>query len=298
MALNSGPAAKIVLQMGLGRSTFTEAHYSRSYVDIGNSNFLANALALAAARVALFGDGVVLLRIRLSRTDQPRNIYNMPLIGVVTSVNPVPIFNPVVDADIPNVSVQLRANDGTGHNKNMYLAGIPEGAVEIAGGTAQYVTLTGSLVNAFNTYIAQLQANWSFRVKSPVLPAIQVQTLNILSAPVPGIQIVTNAPLTSQPSTLPFTVNLSGFRRSNSRIPGLSGLYTCVQIAANPTGGAFGYLLSSTELVPVANFAKLGTISVSGYQYAPYFNINVVKAGTRKRGGRAGLALGRSRSRA
>lgn len=287
---------KCTMQFTIGRASFTESHYSRTYSDPNAAGAVTAALRLAGFRVALLGAGCVLSRLRLSRTDIPRTINNVSLLGVQTSTDATVTGKITQDADIPNCSVIANANDGAGHSKNLYLAGLPEASIVLDGMSAPMFSFSGILAGTWGSYVAELQAAWNFRVKLPVVPAVQVN--NIIAGPVtpiPGVILTTSIPLTAQPVHTPFEVNLSGFRRSSTRTPGLSGLYSCEaysQALGPPQINS--YTLAGTGNVNPIGFLRLGSMSLNGYTYVPYVNISISKGGTRKRGGSAGLPRGRS----
>lgn len=287
---------KCTMQFNLARASFTESHYSRTFSDPNAAGAVTAALRLAAKRIALLGAGCYLSRLRLSRTDIPRTINNVSLLGVVVATDAFETGDITEDADIPNVSVIASANDGAGHSKNLYLAGLPDNCIELAGGSAQYFRFVGTLSSAWTAYVTELTTSWNFRVKLPLLPAVKVvDVISGPATPIPGVILQTNIPLTGQPISTPFEVNLSGFRRSSTRTPGLSGLYSVEQYAlvVGPPQ-VNSYVLAGTGNVNVLGFLKFGLMAVNGYTYVPYLNMSISKGGTRKRGGSAGLPRGRS----
>jgi hypothetical protein len=289
---------KVTMQFTLGRASFTESHYSRTFSDAFSLGATTAALRLAGLRVAMNGNGTVLTRLRLSRTDIPRTVNNINLTGAYVATNPFPDGLPADDSDIPNVSVICSANDGAGHSKNLYLAGLPEASIELAGRTAQYFQFTGQLAAAFTAYQTELVANWNFRVSTPLAGAAQVNQLNNVIVPVPGVQLETSIPIPGVVNPAPFEVLLKGFRRVGTRSPGLSGIYDCVAVTVIPGPPAqYLYTLANTGNVNLNNFLRLGTIAGQAFTYVPYQYIAISKGGTRKRGGSAGLPRGRSKTR-
>jgi len=290
---------KVTMQFVLGRSSWTESHYSRTFTDIYSNGAQAAALKLAGIRSALLGNGAALGRLRLSRTDVKRTINNVPLDGVVPATGSLPQDDPATDADIPNVSAILSCSDQNGHTKNLYLAGIPEGTVEISQATPLYFKFTGGWTKIYNAYVTELVANWNFRVKAPIQPATLVHVVQPTQTPLPGVKITILSPLTGQPADPPFEVDLVGFRRLNTRSPGLSGPYDVIQVDSlvGPPAATVLYLADTGNVSPT-NFTRLGTAAVMAFQYVPYQNIVVTKSGTRKRGGSIGAPRGRSRTRA
>lgn len=289
---------KLTMQFTLGRASFTESHYSRAYSDPFGSGAANAAFRLAGLRVALNGFGTVLTRIRLSRTDVVRTVNNLNLNGAYTFTGQLADGLPADDSDIPNVSVVLNCNDGAGHSKNIYLAGLPEACIELAGRSAQYFQFTAGVSAAYTAYVTELVANWNFRVSAPVGLGAQVNLLTPTAVPVPGIVLSTSISIPGVVTPAPFEVLLKGFRRLGTRSPGLSGLYDVVnvQIVAGPPA-VYNYTISGTGNVNADNFTRLGTISGQVFSYVPYMNIAISKGGTRKRGGSAGLPRGRSKTR-
>lgn len=290
---------KATMQFTLGRASFTESHYSRVYTDPTSAGAQAAAVRLATLRINLLGAGCALTRLRLSRTDIPRFVVNVDLTGVkLSNLSAVPQDTPT-DADIPNVSAIARADDQNGHAKNLYLAGIPEGAVQISSAAPLYFEWTGILANAWKAYIFELQTSWNFRVGNPIAPRTQVQLVVNTITPIPAVNLTIITPLTGQPAQPPFSVYLNGFRRNNTRLPNLSGVYEVVAVSPPITSaGPYSLTLAETGDVQGTNFTRLGTAAVQAYSYVPYVNLSITKSGTRKRGGSAGLPRGRSRTRA
>jgi hypothetical protein len=291
-------AMKVTMIFSVGRASPTETHYSKAFDDPTTPSAIAAALQLVGFRVALLGQGAALIGLRLSRSDRPRVVVNPPLVGVVVGNGLAGPGDAPNNTDQPNVSALLRCSDNFGNAKSLYLCGIPEGSIAIASQQPLYFQFIGPLAAGFVAYVNELQANWQFRVKAPLAPSDVVTAQNV-TVPVPGVTITTNAPLAGQPTQPPYEVNLSGFRRSNTRQPGLSGLYRVLVVTpAPPLAGAQTFLLGETGNVQATNFLKLGTVAVNNFAFASYNLVKVVKSGTRKRGGSAAAPRGRSRPRA
>ena len=287
---------KATMIFRLGSATWSEAHYSGTLTDPTTPAAAAAAIQLAKKRVPLLGGGAFLVRLRLSRTDIPRVVVNPSLAGVVTGQIPDAANYDTFDAAPPNNCAVVRVDNNAGSAANLYLGGVPQGALDITDTQPQYWRWNSGYVNLWNAYVAELIMNWKFRT---VLAQVGVPVQALLNTLLPSPAIQLNTAVVIGPNLVaPFEVTLSGFRRSNTRLPGLSGIYTVTASgpAVAPLPG-FLYTLGETGNVEEGNFTKLGKVALFSYAYTGYANINVTKAGTRKRGGSQGAPRGRSRPR-
>lgn len=306
-------AIKTTIVMSQGFYTWTESHYQRNTSTLtpdfgsGTSPSTNNAIALANARAALLGQGASIVRLRNSDTTLPRssqvvpqNDYQNagPYVGVAGS--------DTLWSQDPNSVVLMHASSlGFVYNKNWYLSGIPDGVIDTEPTTQipDGLNFLNAFTNPYQTYVNLLTSAWNFRVGGAANALSQVLAV-VPSAQFPntvGIQVagpLAGAPAPTNGNYPPFEVNLTGFRRSNTRVPGLSGTYQVVGVIP-PTNlvNTYTYFLGETGNVVISNLTKIGGARVQNFSYVQYSQITPTRAGHRKRGVRTGRPLGRSKSR-
>lgn len=306
---------KTSIVMRQGTYTWTESHYQRNtsvLTPITGGNINSSPSGAAAARLAgfraqLLGSGASVVRVRNSDTNVPRAVQNVPF-QYYAFVGP---YTGAVDIDTnyaqdPNSVMLMRANSqGFQYSKNWYLSGIPDGVIttEPDGFPDTGLQFIPPFITPYQNYVGELLSSWNFRVQggaNAVSPVLQVVT----SAQFPntvGIQV--SGPLAGAPAPVggnypPFEVVLRGFRRSNTRVPGLSGVYQVVgTIPPVAPATTYTYFLGETGNVVISNITRIGNAQVQSFQTAQYAQITPSRAGHRKRGVRTGQPLGHSRSR-
>jgi hypothetical protein len=304
-------AIKTTLVMSQGYFTWTESHYQRNTSSLFgngsgvNSPASQQAIQLANARSQLLGKGAAIVRVRNSDTTIPRSAFDLPD-NSYTAIGPFVgvVGQDTLWAEFADTSLLMRAySPAFAYSKNFYLAGLPDGLFDTEPPNPDGLEWLGPFITPFNAYVNLLLGTWNFRTQGGVFAPAQV-TQVVTSAQFPNtVGVVTAAQIAGQPAPVagvvqPFEVNLTGFRRNNTRVPGLSGRYQVVGVVL-PAGAVttYTYFLGETGNVVPSNLTKMGAIETISYSYQPYGSIAATRAGRRKRGVRTGRPLGRSKSR-
>jgi len=273
------------------RYAWSEAYYN--LLTFGNPQQVVKAQNLCSLRGACLGNNASLYAARVSNFPANRQIDDVDITQSTStgdwSANTPNVENPT---DIANRCIVLKSDTAVG-SKLIYLAGAPEG-VNIADQQPPY-NVSPNRVSGFskilNRFINELQTGgWGCRSwKATVaIQAIGI-TQGTQNPPLIGVELATNPnwPVNSK-------VLLGGWRRTNPRSPGLSGVFT-VQGVPLPTqvNPPFIYYLWGTANVNPNNFKTIGTIGLVQYQIVTFQGFLIDKGTTRKRGVRTLAPLGK-----
>jgi hypothetical protein len=279
---------------------WTESHYWLTSGSPALANAIAPAQQLASYRVPCLGNGCSLTRIRLSSYPANRETVDIDYSGAVSG--------PTWPADptglLYSASRSFTAllgtftGQGTGQS-NYYLGGIPVSlGYTVPGDTTgvQWGSCPGfsSRAAALNSFLTDGAWGWLTRGTTVTYTVQGVVT----NAAVPGmIGLIWNpaAPLPAVGSV----VVVKGFRRINTRLPPLGGVWKVGQVlAGQPAAGQTSVFLFNSGAVPPANYLSLGSAGVFNPSFNTYTFLQWVEIVSRKRGGSIGAPRGRSRIRA
>ncbi len=315
---------KFDMIMSCSDQTWSETHYYLQASDLPQTTGPFNALA--ALRQGVLGNYAFVVGYRISEVPANRVVQDedWPPVSPITGYWPPSDLNGLYTATLPNVSILVRMTGQPNYSappKNLYLACPPRAATTVVppnnvdlGNLPAFTTnlgrymgmLTGSnMPQAGPPDIAQNAWGYRARQRGNSVNVLQINT----NAGFPNtVGIVTQNALpgigfgpTANPPGTSLEVYLTGQRRVNTRIPGLSGAWTVSAILppVAPATSPYTYFLAGSGNVVPTNFPKPGVIAPLDYQYVPYsWFWTLDRAGTRKRGGSIGLRRGRSRIRA
>jgi hypothetical protein len=299
------PGQSVTMLFSDVNQTWSETHWS--VTSPGFAALSPLATSLANLRVSLLGYGARLLAVRMSDLGNPRNVQYVtgnnlnltnPLYG---TGGPTSIAGAAQsDAAIANTAVQLLLRT-SGPNKRLYLAGNPQDATGtdptsqrgIEGGwnaawykaIIQYINVGGVATGAYGL----CGGGWGCLAKLPTNPQSCVAVVPT-GAYAGNAAVSTTNPLVS---VVGQKILVKGFRSVNSKLKGLSGVYTILAIQSGNV-----YVLSKTSALQVANVQSLpGTAFDLKYQVCPYTFGTFSKAGSRKRGARVFAPAGRFKIR-
>jgi hypothetical protein len=223
------------------------------------------------------------------------------------------------DAVTPNNALLINMTAGgaiNGPPKKLYLAGVPQATISTFGDNRDQLGDYPQFVSQLASYMAFLtgnfkpnstssdvQALWGYRARDN---AGDVKSAGDPTAgPGPdfhiGIQTSLALPGVGTGVGQTLHVYLTGWRRKNPRLPGLSGVWQVSLIAPPiaPAAGPWTYYLQGSSRVDATNFVSIGKIGPLAYKYpayGPYWSIE--RAVTRKRGESIARRRGRSPIRA
>ena len=308
---------KFDMFMSLNGQTWSESHYflPGSTLPVQTAPFTS----LMSFRAACLGRGASVTGGRISTvpgSEVTEDIYLSP--GGYTPSWPVDTVYGSYNATIPNDSllVRMSAQDYTAAPiKSLYLASPPSIAISTSSHNPNDLGTDASFNTALGQYMYQLtnnpapgnfngvnQSTWGYRVRDTSLE------LNAL-APVtnsgyPGMIGIPTLVAIPNVGFMPGNVHevyITGYRRINPRLQGLSGKWSIYQFTSPvaPATFPYTYYLNGSGNVSPTNFSTIGLIAPMTYVYRPYGLLwNVDKAVTRKRGESIGARRGRSRIRA
>jgi hypothetical protein len=284
------------------RRSWTETHYALGATTLDSAD--GPAVNLGTLRAALLGSNAFVTGFRLSSVPANRQVED----GTGTNETgnwPSDPTGTQYDSDLANIALMLRFTGqvagppvAAAPPKNLFLAGVPAGVIEVGGTGGKDYVIGGpfsTALSAYGNYLAfSNQAYWGYRTRSDLgtIPA-QGIVVNALSPSQIGIVCATLAGVVAGSE-----VYLTGWRREGTNLPGLSGPYTVASVTtvAGPPSISTYYLFNTGNVSPL-NFVKPGNIAPLNYTFAAYQSWQPIKAVTRKRGGSIGLPRGRSRVR-
>jgi hypothetical protein len=308
---------KFDMFMSLNGQTWSESHYflPGTTLPVQTSPFLS----LMSFRAACLGYGASVTGGRISTvpgSEVTEDIY-LPGGGYIPHW-PLDPIGGTYNATIPNDSLLVRMSAAVytaSPIKSLYLAAPPAVAISTSSHTPNDVGSDASFSTALGQYMYQLTGNatpgnfngtsgdrWGYRVRdtSQELYALAPVT----NSGYPGmIGIPTLVPIPNV-GDLPGNIRavyITGYRRINPRLQGLSGKWEVFQFTSPvaPATNPYTYYLINSGNVSPTNFLTKGLIAPLVYVYRPYGPLwNVDKAVTRKRGESIGARRGRSRIRA
>jgi hypothetical protein len=288
---------KVTLFMGAEGYSWSESHYYLGTNDFGSTN--GPAVSLAQLRNATLGQYANVLAARMSYVPANRQVFEVDLSQLFGSSQLFTAIPGGDNSDQPFTALMMNLQN-LASNKNLYLAGIPDGVVVINPNFPNGFEPGGDFANELKGYMNFLTGQgvstpaWGFRsrIKLPgtMVNAVASQpgynnNIGVSTAVDPGIAAGSEA-------------NLTGFKRINTRVPSLAGAYEVIAVIPPGSGNPnWITVLGETGNVQEDNFFKLGVIAPLTFQYLPYQSWHVVRVTHRKRGGSFGLPRGRSRAR-
>jgi hypothetical protein len=290
---------KVTLFMVQGKFSWSETHYLINIPDFVDA--IPPATVLAGLRAALLGNNAALVQVRLSKSPASRQVFDLnPSTWTHTGVWPSDPAGGTYSSDRAYSALMMRISTNLAPGKNLYLAGIPDNVIETGPTIPDGYVLQPAFSYPLYAYMNYLVGSggfsgWGYRSRDAIgdMNAVGISTSALYPNAV-GISSLTTLPGVG----LGKEVFLSGWRRINPRVPGLSGAYNVV--GYNPAGvsTAFDtYFLGETGNVAPTNLIPFGKIGPLVYDYVQYQSWSTRKAVSRKRGGSFDLPRGRSRVR-
>jgi hypothetical protein len=288
---------KVTMYFSLANYSWSETHYY--LLSTAESVVHPYTVQLANYRARLLGDYANLSAIRLSTVPSNRNVTDIDpsewsgagFVGTDTGMGDV-------TAERPYSSLLLLFT-GQVSQKNMYLGGLPDEIIQTTPTSNTGYVPSGDWQMRFNQWSQYLvkpdgTSQWGFRSRfgEPGIPITSVGLATGVGSNIGLFSMVNlGVPVGSD-------VYLTGFRRSNTRQPGLSGSYQVIGIIPPGSGvTSWETILGETGNVVPSNFISMGTAQPLVYQYVPYIACTPRRATSRKRGGSFGRPRGRLRAR-
>lgn len=287
---------KLTVFFGLDNYSWSEAIYLTTGVSPADG--VPAAVKYLNARSGLLGTYVTILSARISTFPANRFVADVDpsLYYHSTNYSPPPDNDPTEFSSDRAYSSLLLRMTGAPYVKRTYLAGIPDSVIgegpSFVGG---YAGDNSPFTKALKSYFALLGSGaYGFRVRNKVGDVVSVPPL----APV-GVQptlIAVEAPAALPGVIAGSDVYLSGWRRINTKFPGLNGSFRVVQVNPSSVNLTVSYVLGGTGNVLISNFFSPGKIGPLVYQIQTIDlgSVIPVKAVLHKRGGSYGLPHGRS----
>ena len=293
---------RMTLYFELGNSTWTESHYLPQALSYGAA--YSAAQAVCAKRVFLMAPNVTIAAVRLENLLVTRTayylaagdfanvgIFNNPLVYAGTDALSAPAFS----------AVKIAVKGLAGYSAEIYTGAFPQGLQGTGGQSSQNLepgtVWRAQLTNYLNTLrdyglafrVRQLVAPLPVVTGPPTQPA---QALGLIA-----VQFANALTFGAWPAygTNPPSVVLKGFRRGNTRLPGLGGIYA---LAGNSPGlqqGAatpFIYYLQGSQNVTPSNIIKTGGGCGLTWYYNLYNSFDARGVTHRKRGASARRLVG------
>lgn len=300
---------KVTFFFSQERKAWSETHYDLPATTLLEAN--ADARQFANGRSKLLGNGATLTGYRCSLVPANRQVFEPTLVPLGGSW-PVDTSGVFYESQFANLSVLFRLQGQTGGSapilapaKLWYMAGMPRTFFQVGTPTQDDINYNANCVAAVDSFMgtgalglanqtqtppSPPQAIWGYRFRTQT--GITQSTGLTVSATSPA-QIGVGVGAAIPGVTVGSQVVLSKWRRTSTRQPGLSGVFTVANIV---NGGAFApvvYYLWDTAGQSPSNFAKPGFIALAGVNYAAYQTYGIEKVVSHKRGGRIGLSRGR-----
>ncbi len=290
----AGPV-KVTMFMQQGRFSWSEAHYLLNYFDLASA--VNPAYQVANLRALCLGRNAAMAGVRLSQTPANRRVVDLnPALFSTTGIWPADPAGGNWSSDQPYSALLVKV-PGVTSSKNLYFAGIPDNVILTDATNPAGFTMVPAFGTAFNNYMSYIANNAGnsgvgFRsrnkggdifsaglVTNALFPnAIGVQAL----IPVDGLGVGSEA-------------YLSGWRRINTRSPGLAGVFQVTgYIPPGASGGLATYFLGETGNISPTNFLGLGAIGPLNWNYINYSGWVTRRAVGRKRGGSYDRPRGKS----
>lgn len=291
---STGPV-KVTMFMSQGRYTWSEAHYLLNFFDLVSAQ--AMAYQMANLRALCLGNNAAMVGVRLGLTPSNRQVVDLnPAIFTTSGIWPADPSGGNYSSDQPYSALLIKV-PGTISSKNLYFAGIPDNVVLTSPGFPSGVDMTPAFSTAFNNYMSFIASNpgnsgVGFRSRNKsgdvfagglVTNALYPNAIGVQSLiPIPGLGVGSEA-------------YLSGWRRINTRSPGLAGVFQVVGfIPAGISGGLATYFLGETGNISPTNFIGLGSIGPLAFNFINYQGWVTRRAVSRKRGGSYDRPRGKS----
>ena len=287
---------KVVMFVREDRFGAAETHYTLLTTQ---SLAGAAALTLAKKRIALMPADVSMFAVRVSNTGPPHDSVLLDPAGWANTPKWKPVGNEDPMADQGKATALVQIPMTTRFPARVYLFGVPDqllGDDEVP----MAVRAPPSWNVNWQTYAAELQANWGTRTLTPAAG-------NLGPFPVTGYQnraldSKLQVSLAGAPAGLVVgaKVHLRGFKMSNPAYQPVNGKYAIVLVEPGvPASGQTQYTLSANRIVDSAQIVTPGTVELIDYTTTPYGGVPILlRATTRKRGNRFLTGPGARRVRA
>jgi len=286
--------------------TWTETYYLPGNYAL--TQVVTVCTSLATARAACNGNETYISAIRCVNLASPRRSFFL-VPGTYSSrgqFSSFPAQSPDQDSAPQFMALQIKFYGVAGQICRRYMAGIPEGQFGTVFG-AKDTNVNGLMNNALTSFVAALNGNgFSFRFTNQAGHALAGTPTT--SAQFPGeIGLPFGTQIISVTTPQPYKIYLNGFRKVNTRLFGLGGVYTVDPASPGITAAVapYTYYLRNTSNVQPSNIAQTGFGAALVYGY-DVFSSNFGPSGTgysilganhRKRGVSALSLRGRSRSK-
>lgn len=297
---------RLTIYLALENFTWTESWWS----NFTNFNDALNTLQpVLNARADMLGSSARILQVRLTNSNAPRqSLYVTNQFSYRYASNYYGPGAPVqAYSDRPYSCVMMKFTDAQGNNKRLYCSGIPDNLVEEGPGTVDGINtqFTPDWSVPFLAYCAALNAGgWGWLRRSYPNPLIPIAALITASGPNGELGIQTAAALNFQGGV--YNVMIKGFRRVNTKLPGLGGVYKVDQTPPfpPPNTGPFIYYLKGVPASVAQNLSGQGYVGPQVMALSTVLpntassSPNSYEGATHhKRGGRVILPLGRLKPR-
>lgn len=278
-----GQVPRVTFFIKTNTKTITETHWAPS-ISGGLSNILQLAANLAISRFAVCSGDAQMIEIRASQ----ENVYRDSLVDTTVAFLQSAGYP---QENVGNDCLYIRMNSGTQYRKILYLGAIPDPV--IAGDTYENAAIAGYDV-ALRRYLSRLCGadaqnfgSWGYlAVSQDPLLAPRVQVLSV-----DGVFATQTVTVTTAQGHGLLTNDIVRL----SRVPGANIQAPVNQLWAVTTLTATTFTLQNFPgFVANFNLGRGGTSQKMIKTFVPYTDFAIEKtAGTRKRGGRTFLPLGR-----
>lgn len=300
------PGTRCTFFLSDGGATWTESFYLTSITSYDQVLNQTTFLPIPAfgniiqARFALCFYPSQIVAVRLSVISQPRS-------SQYVSTDYLPVNTPIPaneqgedSSDVNWTVIQLNWKGDAGGVKKTFVSGAPD--VSIGSGTPykRNISNNTSFFTALGNFqVAMIGMNAAFRTVQYTnsQPVDHIDANGPAGAPV---QLLLKNQLTGLSATPPFNISLKGFRRINTKAPGLKPSYALFGTppTAPNSAGFWAYPLAKANPALVPNMGTMGIVAPLSFLYQFMSNAVPVRATHRKRGVSALAAHGRSKTRA
>lgn len=294
MAIN---AIKCTMAFDDAGPGFTETHL---YNSTNFATVLPLFVILFKARAKLCGPPVAPIRGRMSLLENKR-VYQL-LDNVSLGSIKVPTTDITIDggglaprtADQVNASILANLQATQKHHRNLYLAGIPDALITFNPPSIPD-HVSPSWYTDWQAYLSVLKSGWGY---SGLLKPGEAGGPTVVSVVGGGNRtsdglfsvILNNPGLAVAEGDL---IQLSNYKMENAAFFSPNGTWTVNDVALDTPTGKMTIYLRNSEKVVYDNVFTLGRAQNVVRAFLPYDDGVLIKANTRKRGGRAFLQVGR-----
>jgi hypothetical protein len=291
----------VTLRIICGRFSATETWYSRNAGTVADG--VTAGFTLAKRRADPLASNCYIEGYRVFNSDVQYDVRNVTLAapaagGELGIVGQLPKTGPGL-ADIQSTSLLAKATGNVGgraRTGNRELFGVPDNVVQTTALGQRVYVPTAAFTEGLISLQAELTTSWNFRVLT-IAVRHPIQQLVVDAAPPSylGLRVDLQGDATIVPAK---RCRIRGAVRQTTMFK-LNGLWSVSRIdpPVAPSTLSTVYLLHSAGSDPYG-YDPLGTVEGISYTYCPTSQYQVIRPMGRKRGGRSGLPLGRSRARA